>query len=116
MFREAHWEWTGAGIYLLLIILIAIALFQFDRLKPYINSTIFINLIAVVFSCYFISEMMLDHNWARIPKDFGEKIRFRSSLEESMEVVGHFFLAISVLLVTRQEQIAEKMDRGNKIN
>ena len=97
--REIHWEWTSEGVYVLFILFMWAAYAFYDRLKPFVSSASFINLAITVLSFYFISEMLLDHNWLRIPEDFGQEVNLRSSLEECIEMAGHTVLSVSVLLI-----------------
>ena len=96
--REVHWDWTGSGVFVLLIILMVIAYFAYDKLRPQITSSVFINLFIIAILSYFISAMILDQNWGRIPKTFRSDIKFRKSLEEFMEILGHSLIALTVLL------------------
>lgn len=108
--REIHWDWTTKGIYILLVVLMIIAYFAYDKLKPQITSTTFINLFIIALFTYFISAMILDQNWGRIPKTFRADIKFRKSLEEFMEIFGHFLIALIVVMtpVFKKEKTLRK--------
>lgn len=96
--REVHWDWSTSGIYIMLVLLMVIGYFFYDKLKPQISSTVFINIFIIAILTYFISAMILDQNWGRIPKTFRADIKFRKSLEEFMEILGHSLIALIVLL------------------
>lgn len=97
--REIHFPGTSLGIMIAIALLIVMAVLRYDALKDGFSTPVFVNLLAAGFTAYFISEMMLDHNWARIPKDFRAEHNFRTVLEETVELLGHFLLAISVVLL-----------------
>jgi len=107
--REIHWDWTTRGVYILLVILMIIGYFAYDKLKPQITSTTFINLFIIALFTYFISAMILDQNWGRIPKTFRSDIKFRKSLEEFMEILGHFLIALIVIMtpVFKKEKLSK---------
>ncbi|MGH7286871.1 MAG: hypothetical protein ACREI8_02515 [Myxococcota bacterium] len=47
---------------------------------------------------------MLDHNWARIPSHFKQEYKFRSVLEETVELLGHFLLAMTVVVAPAADE------------
>ena len=96
--REIHWDWTRSGIFVILSLLMIIGFIFYDKLRPQITSSAFINLFVAAVICYFIASFLLDQNWARIPKTYRSDIRFRKSLEEFMEILGHSTMALIVLL------------------
>lgn len=96
--REVHWDWAGNGVFVLLGILMIIGYIFYDKLRPQITSSAFINLFVTAIVCYFIASFLLDHNWARISKEYRSDISFRKSLEEFMETLGHSIIALIVFL------------------
>jgi hypothetical protein len=96
--REVHWDWTNKGVFIMLGALALLGYLYYDKLRPQINSRVFVNFIIVVVISYFISEFLLDHNWIRIPKHYRSDIKFRKSLGEFMEVFGHAMLFAIVIL------------------
>ena len=113
--REVHWDWTSKGVYILLAILALVGYFYYDKLRPQVNSSLFVNLFVVAIVSYFISEFLLDHNWARIPKHFRDDIKFKKSLGEFMEVFGHSMMFVIVFLTPalkflRKESVSIESD------
>ena len=94
--REIHWDWSHHGVYILLAIAMFIGYIFYDKLRPQISSSTFINLFIVAVLCYFIANFLLDQNWARISRAYRSDIRFRKSLEEFMEILGHAIMAAIV--------------------
>lgn len=101
--REVHWDWTTGGVFVLLGLLMVLAYLFYDKLRPQISTPQFVNMFVTIITLYFIASMLLDQNWARIPKDFRTDINFKKALEECVEVMGHFLLAVTVLLIPRKE-------------
>lgn len=91
--REIHWDWAGSGVFILLGLLMLIGFIFYDKLRPQVNSSAFINLFVTAIICYFIACFLLDQNWAQISKEYRSDIRFRKSLEEFMETLGHSIIA-----------------------
>jgi len=96
--REIHWTWTSKGVYALLVLFMILAVLFYDKLKPQICSSAFINLFTAAILCYCISNFLLDHNWLQISKEYRSDISFRKSLEEFIETSGHSIMAMITLL------------------
>ena len=96
--REVHWQWTGGGVFVMLGALMLVGYIFYDKLRPQISSSAFINLFVTAILCYFIANLLLDQNWAQISKEFRSDIKYKKSLEEFMEILGHATIALIVLL------------------
>lgn len=102
--REIHWDWAGGGVFALLAVLMVIGFIFYDKLRPQINSRVFINLFVVAILAYVIANLFLDQGWAKIPKTFRSDIKFRKSLEEFTEVFGHAMMAAIVFFTPALER------------
>ncbi|MBN2212362.1 MAG: hypothetical protein JW709_13270 [Sedimentisphaerales bacterium] len=95
--REYHFAGTSTGIYVVLAVLLWSAWWFYGAMATYFRTRLVVNLLAAVFLCYIISQM-LDQQWWRfligVPA-------WSSPVEESLEVLGH---AGQVLLVSLSRQ------------
>lgn len=107
--REIHWDWTTRGVYVLLALLAATAFVFHDKLRPQISSSVVVNLFASAALTYFISNFLLDHDWAKFPKHFRSDIHFKKSLEEFMECFGHTTMLLMTLLTPRAAELDKEM-------
>ena len=96
--REVHWKWTGGGVFAMLGVLMLVGYIFYDKLRPQISSSAFINLFVAAILCYFVANLLLDQNWVQISKEFRSDIKYKKSLEEFMEILGHTTIALIVLL------------------
>ncbi len=115
--REVHWKWTSGGVYAMLGLLMLIGYIFYDKLRPQISSSAFINLFVTAILCYFIANLLLDQNWARVSKEFRHDINYKKSLEEFMEVLGHVTIALIVLLTPAlvREKSKDEPDLQSKV-
>jgi hypothetical protein len=81
--------------------------YRYDALQDGFSTPLLVNLLFAGFAAYFVSELMLDHNWARIPGHFKREYHFRSVLEETVELLGHFLLAVTVVVATAPREGSE---------
>ena len=98
--REIHFQGTDFGIYLGLLLLLGIALLRYDELKDYLANPFVVNLLAIGFFSYFLSQS-IDQRWYRgLP---GEAV-VHVSLEETMEVLGHCFIGTALIFAKNLNQ------------
>lgn len=95
--REVHPPGSSEGVYLGLLALFYIAHKQHDIFVDYFRSKYLATLLGVGFFAYFISVTTDQRWWKFIP---GEKM-VGSTLEESMEVVGHIFIGCALLFARK---------------
>ena len=107
--REVHWDWTSKGVYVMLAVLGVLGYLFYDKLRPQIISSVFVNIFVVLVISYFISEFLLDHNWIRIPKHYRHDIKFRKSLGEFIEVFGHSMIFAIVILTPALKPFQKKI-------
>jgi hypothetical protein len=105
--REIHFPGTSAGIAIALGLLLVTLRYRYDALRDGFSTPLLVNLLVAGFAAYFISELMLDHNWARIPRHFAQEYKFRSVLEETVELLGHFLLAVTVVVAPAPRERSE---------
>jgi len=95
--REIHPPGSSGGVYLGLLALFYIAHKKHHIFVDYFRSKSLVTFLGVGFFTYFISVTTDQRWWKFIP---GEKMVY-STLEESMEVVGHIFIGCALLLATK---------------
>ena len=88
--REIHFEGTSAGIYVAFAVLLIAAWLKHPMFEEYFASRTVTTLLAMAFFSYFLAKSLDQHWWKAIP---GEPT-FERPVEETMEVIGHVFMAI----------------------
>ena len=97
--REIHFPGTSPGFYVGMGVLLAIAWLKYPLLENYFTGRRAVTLFFTTFFCYFIGKSLDQHWWKMIP---GEP-KFERPLEEFMEVVGHCFAVLMVLLARKTD-------------
>lgn len=95
--REVHPPWSSGGVYLGLLALFYIAHRNHRIFVDYFRNSYVVTLLGVGFFTYFISVTTDQRWWKFIP---GEKMVY-STVEESMEVLGHIFIGCALLFAKK---------------
>jgi len=98
--REIHFSGTDVGIYVGLLVLLGIVLVKYDAFKSYLVNRVLINLLAMGFLFYFISQTTDQRWWQHLP---GENAVF-VPLEEFTEVLGHFTVGLALAFCKEARQ------------
>jgi hypothetical protein len=96
--REVHPPGSSGGVYLGLLALFYIAYKNHHFFADYFRDKRLVNLLGTGFFSYFIAVTTDQRFWKFIP---AEKI-FHTSLEESLEVLGHILIGCALLFATRK--------------
>jgi hypothetical protein len=91
--REVHFAGTSAAVYFSLLLHLFLALNFREKFRPYLRQPVFLNVLAIGFTCYFISQTT-DQRWWR---GFPYEAVVHVPLEESMEIVGHLIVCSTLL-------------------
>jgi hypothetical protein len=95
--REIHPPGSSGGVYLGMLALFYIAHKNHNMFVDYFRNKTLVTTLGVGFFTYFISVTTDQRWWKFVP---GEKL-VHSTMEESMEVVGHLFVGCALLLATK---------------
>ena len=95
--REIHPPGSSGGVYVGLLALLYIAHKNPQIFNAYMRSKTLVTMLGVGFFTYFISVTTDQRWWKFIP---GEKV-VQSSLEESMELLGHVVIGSALLFAAR---------------
>jgi hypothetical protein len=95
--REIHPPGSSEGVYLGLLALFYIAHKNHQIFVDYFRNKYLVTFLGVGFFTYFISVTTDQRWWKFIP---GEKMVY-STVEESMEVLGHIIIGCALLLATK---------------
>jgi hypothetical protein len=96
--REVHPPGSSEGVYLGLLALFYIAHKNHQIFVDYFRNKYLVNLLGVGFFTYFISVTTDQRWWRFIP---GEKMVY-TTVEESMEVLGHIIIGCAFLFAAKQ--------------
>jgi hypothetical protein len=104
--REIHFTGSAAVVYVSVLVLIYLMLTQFDFFKPYVDSKPYFSIFAAAFLAYFISVTIDQRWWRFVP--YEDKIH--TSLEETMEIIGHLLLGTALILWKRVAESNEQIE------
>ena len=91
--REVHFAGTSAAVYFSLLLHLFLALNFREKFSPYLRQPVFLTVLAIGFTCYFISQTT-DQRWWR---GFPYEAVVHVPLEESMEIIGHLIVCSTLL-------------------
>jgi glucan phosphoethanolaminetransferase (alkaline phosphatase superfamily) len=94
--REHHFPHTGNGVFIGSGILALYAWFRRSRLQPFLDSRPIMTMPTATIMTYYIAWSLDARMWRRwLP---GDKVTTWSPVEETMEVVGHGSLLLTVIV------------------
>ena len=96
--REVHPPGSSGGVYLGLLALFYIAYKKYHLFADYIRNKRLVTLLGTGFFTYFIAVITDQRFWKFVP---AEKI-FHTTLEESLELLGHTIIGCALLFATRK--------------
>ena len=96
--REVHPPGSSGGVYLGLLALFYIAYKKYHLFADYIRNKRLVTLLGTGFFTYFIAVTTDQRFWKFVP---AEKI-FHTTLEESLELLGHTIIGCALLFATRK--------------